>query len=165
MSLAIEPRSFDDPVTRSLMAALEAELDVRYAEDDVTYAHLDPDHAMLAMDPEDLAAPRGAVLVASLDDEPVGCVALRPAPTEEAATAELKRMYVAPEARGRGISRALLEALEDSARRLGYRRIILETGIRQPEAMALYASAGYGPVPSYGGYRAFPMSRCYAKDL
>ncbi len=79
--------------------------------------------------------------------------------------AEIKRMYVAPQARRRGVARALLGALEADAHRLGYRGLILETGTRQPEAMALYESSGWSITPRYGAYRAFASSRCYAKDL
>jgi GNAT superfamily N-acetyltransferase len=74
-------------------------------------------------------------------------------------------MYVAPAARGRGISRRLLAALEDAAARLGYRAIVLETGIRQQEAMALYESSGYTAIPNYGAYRESSLSRCYTKPL
>jgi GNAT superfamily N-acetyltransferase len=64
-------------------------------------------------------------------------------------TGEIKRMFVAPEARGRGVARALLAALEDAARALGYERIRLDTGAKQPHARALYASAGYDAIPDY----------------
>jgi GNAT superfamily N-acetyltransferase len=79
--------------------------------------------------------------------------------------AELKRMYVVEEARGRGIARSLLERLEDEARRLGYRELWLETGLPQFEAIALYESAGYDPIESYGKYREHPDVRCFAKPL
>jgi GNAT superfamily N-acetyltransferase len=161
----IAPVPFDSEVAAGLVAALEADLDVRYAEDDVTYAHLVPDHDMLTIHDGDVTPPRGVFLVAHLDGVPAGCAAIRPAPTGDTEAAEIKRMFVAPEARGRGVSRSLLTALEEAARSFGYRRVILETGTRQPEAMALYESAGYEPIPNYGGYREFPESRCYAKEL
>jgi hypothetical protein len=59
----------------------------------------------------------------------------------------------------------VLEALEVRAVAIGYTRLVLETGIRQPEAMALYESAGYASIEPYGFYKHAPMSRCYAKDL
>jgi GNAT superfamily N-acetyltransferase len=65
------------------------------------------------------------------------------------ATGEIKRMFVAPEARGRGVARALLAALEETARGLGYERVRLDTGAKQPHAQALYASAGYAAIPDY----------------
>ena len=66
-------------------------------------------------------------------------------------TAEIKRMYVAPEGRSRGIARALLYALEAAARELGYRRVRLDTGADQPHAKALYLSVGYTEIPDYNG--------------
>jgi GNAT superfamily N-acetyltransferase len=83
----------------------------------------------------------------------------------DAARAELKRMYVLPPARGSGLGRDLLELLESEARRLGYTGIVLETGNRQPEALGLYTSAGYGPMPCYGPYAAQATSRCFEKRL
>ena len=79
--------------------------------------------------------------------------------------AELKRMYVVPEARGRGLGRLLLVELEAEARRLGYARIVLETGDRQPEALGLYASAGYERIPCYGNYATRALSMCFEKTL
>ncbi|WP_016701259.1 GNAT family N-acetyltransferase, partial [Actinoalloteichus spitiensis] len=79
--------------------------------------------------------------------------------------AELKRMFVLPSARGRGLARSLLVYLEVAARDAGYRRMVLETGTEQPEAMALYRSEGYEPIPNFGTYREHPLSRCFAKSL
>ncbi|MFP3991898.1 GNAT family N-acetyltransferase [Streptomyces sp. E11-3] len=79
--------------------------------------------------------------------------------------AELKRMYVIPEARGQGLSRTILAALEEDARAAGRVRMVLETGIKQPEAIALYASSGYAPCTKFGHYRDYDDSRCYAKPL
>lgn len=79
--------------------------------------------------------------------------------------AEIKRMYVVPEARGRGLSRTVLAALEEDARAAGRTRMVLETGTAQPEAIALYVSSGYEPCSKFGFYRNDPLSRCYAKPL
>lgn len=79
--------------------------------------------------------------------------------------AEIKRMYVVPEARGRGLSRTVLAALEDDARAAGRHRMVLETGVRQPEAISLYTSTGYEPCAKFGHYRNDPLSLCYAKLL
>jgi putative acetyltransferase len=78
-------------------------------------------------------------------------------------TAEIKRMYVTPDARGRGVGRAILMALEAESRRLNIRRIVLETGERQPEALALYTKAGYDRIPLFGEYIGSRLSVCMAK--
>ncbi|GMU78748.1 MAG: N-acetyltransferase [Acidimicrobiia bacterium] len=109
-----------------------------------------------------LAPPDGEFLVAWADRTAVGCGGLR---RYDATTGEIKRMYVVPAWRRRGVSRAILLALEARAREIGYVRLVLETGTRQPEAMALYESECYTPIESYGSYRDAPQSRCYAKDL
>jgi GNAT superfamily N-acetyltransferase len=111
--------------------------------------------------------PDGVFLVAFLevdggDEVAVGCAGIR---RHDATTAELKRMFVAEAARGRGVARALLARLEDEAVALGYDELWLETGTAQPEAIALYESEGYEPIPNYGKYRDDPRSRCYAKRL
>jgi GNAT superfamily N-acetyltransferase len=79
--------------------------------------------------------------------------------------AELKRMYVSPDTRGRGLGRRLLVDLEAHAQRLGYRGIVLETGTRNHEALALYASFGYEPIPCYGVYAQQATSRCFEKTF
>ncbi|MDK1476515.1 GNAT family N-acetyltransferase [Streptomyces sp. 549] len=79
--------------------------------------------------------------------------------------AEIKRMFVVREARGQGLARRVLAALEDDARAAGRVRMVLETGTMQPEAIALYTSSGYLPTRKFGLYRHEPLSRCYAKPL
>lgn len=81
------------------------------------------------------------------------------------ARAELKRMYVLPEARGRGLGRRVLVELEAEARRLGYRALVLETGDLQTEALGLYRSAGFAPIPCYGVYATRELSLCFEKQL
>jgi GNAT superfamily N-acetyltransferase len=93
-----------------------------------------------------LTRPSGCLLVV----DGVACAGLRKL---DATTAEVKRMYVRPEHRRRGHARRLLERLEEAARELGYTRVRLDTGPLQPEAAALYASAGYNPI---GAYTAMP---------
>jgi GNAT superfamily N-acetyltransferase len=80
-------------------------------------------------------------------------------------TAEIKRMYVAPVGRGRGLARAMLAHLERSAEETGFEVMILETGTAQPEAMALYESSGYASIASFGYYKDEPLNRCYGKAL
>jgi ribosomal protein S18 acetylase RimI-like enzyme len=79
--------------------------------------------------------------------------------------AEIKRMYVAPEARGRGLARAMLAHLEATARSAGAEVMVLETGLAQPEAIALYESSGYTPIPGFGFYKDAPLARCFARVL
>ncbi|CAM5438217.1 N-acetyltransferase [Streptomyces xanthochromogenes] len=79
--------------------------------------------------------------------------------------AELKRMYVVPEARGRGLARRILASLEADARAAGRTRMVLETGTKQPEAITLYTSTGYEPCEKFGHYRTYDTSRCFAKPL
>ncbi|MBB6349592.1 GNAT family N-acetyltransferase [Nonomuraea muscovyensis] len=101
-------------------------------------------------------------LVAAVDGQAVGCGAVQHL---DDLTGELKRMYVVPGHRGRGIARSLLGALEDLARDQGYRRLRLATGTRQPEAIALYETCAYTRVEPYGKYVHDPLSRCYEKAL
>ena len=110
--------------------------------------------------PADLSRPHGTFLVGYLGSEPVACGAVK---RLDAATAEIKRMYVVPEARGRGVARQLLVALEEAARSIGYSVVRLDTGDRQPHALALYRSAGYREIPDYNGNPA--ASYWLEKDL
>jgi len=153
-SIAIVRAELAAPVSRALIEALNAELTGAYAEPGATHFQLDP---------EEVADGRGAFLVVHWNGEPVGCGALR---RLETGTAELKRMYIAPAVRGRGLGRRLLEALEAEARALGVRRLVLETGTRQIAALALYRAAGFSPIPLFGEYLRSPdTSICLGKEL
>jgi GNAT superfamily N-acetyltransferase len=136
-ALRIVPVAF--AAAADLVAELDADLVVRYGGGG------DPVHAPAG----EFDGPGGQMLLATLGAEPVGCVGLRRLDHE---TAELKRMFVRPQARGRGIARALLAACEQAAVDLGYRHMWLETGTMQPEAVALYLSSGYEPVADFGQY-------------
>ncbi|MFL5911941.1 MAG: GNAT family N-acetyltransferase [Gaiellaceae bacterium] len=83
----------------------------------------------------------------------------------DAERAELKRMYVVREQRGRGLGRRILVELEAAARRLGYVAVVLETGDRQPEALGLYESSGYVRIPCYPPYDSRALSLCFEKRL
>ena len=109
--------------------------------------------------PDDIVA---SLVARAGDGTPLGIAALRPF---EPGTLEVKRMYVRPQARRRGVALALLTALEAEARRLGARRIVLETGTAQPEAIALYERHGYTPIPRYPPYADDARSRCYERAL
>lgn len=105
---------------------------------------------------------REVYLLACVDGDPVGCGALR---SIDALKGELRRMFVTREARRGGVARALLERLEAEAHALGYRRLVLETGVRQKPAIALYRSAGWRRIPAFGPYVGDPMSVCFGKNL
>jgi GNAT superfamily N-acetyltransferase len=120
------------------------------------------------VDPLMFEPPYGTFLIGYADDEPVATGAWRRTAIEAlgaAVTAEIKRMYVVPEARGNGHARAVLAELERTASEAGIEALVLETGLRQPEAIGLYASSGYTRVPGFGHYRDSPLSRCFAKRL
>jgi putative acetyltransferase len=106
--------------------------------------------------------PAGAFLVGSVAGRPVACGGISRYDEE---TAELRRMYVVPSARGRGLSRQLLAAIEDAARSLGYSLLRLETGNRQTAAIGLYRSAGYEPIDRYGPFVDDERSLCFEKQL
>lgn len=105
-------------------------------------------------------SPAGAFLVGFEGEAPVACGGIC---RYDDATGEIRRMYVAPGWRGTGLSRHILAALEQEARALGYRAIRLETGNRQPEAVGLYRSTGYEPIPRYGPYVDDERSLCFEK--
>ncbi len=106
--------------------------------------------------------PGGVFLVGFEDDVPVACGGLC---RYDDVIGEIRRMYVVRERRGEGLSRQILHGLEREARSLGYSTIRLETGDRQPEALGLYRSAGYDPIPKYGPYVDDERSRCFEKEL
>jgi len=102
------------------------------------------------------------VVIAYLDREPVGCACLK---TIDVFTAELKRMYVRPEHRGKSIGIGILNELEDWASELSFSRIILETAQKQPEAINLYKKAGFEVIPNYPPYDKMEKSICMEKQL
>jgi GNAT superfamily N-acetyltransferase len=109
----------------------------------------------------DFDPPAGRFFVACDGDELIGCGGYR----VHGEDAELKRMFTTRAARGRGVARAVLAAIEDSARADGLRRVILETGDRQPEAITLYESSGYVRIEDFGYYKDEEGVLSYAKDL
>ncbi|MFF7319542.1 GNAT family N-acetyltransferase [Streptomyces albogriseolus] len=158
--MEIRPVPYDHPDAVKLDAAVQAEYDIRYGDGgDAT-----------PMNPADFRPPNGIYLIAY--DElgvPVASGGWRVQDANgegnQDGDAELKRMYVVEEMRGRGLARRILAALEDDARAAGRVRMVLETGTKQPEAIALYASSGYEPCEKFGYYRFHEESLCYAKKL
>jgi GNAT superfamily N-acetyltransferase len=147
------PERFDSPDVQALVDAQQEEMRGRYAG----VGDIGP-----AREARMFELPDGVFLVTRVDGRAVACGGVCRFDTVRA---ELKRMYVTPAARGTGLGRCMLEALEAEARQLGYTGIVLETGDRQPEALGLYVSAGYAPIPCYGAYAAQSTSRCFEKAL
>ena len=102
------------------------------------------------------------LLLPMKSDIPAGCGCFRYFAPE---TVEIKRMYVRPEFRGRGISRLILAELEKWAAELGYTKSVLETGNQQTEAIHLYHRFGYTEIPNYGNYEGTETSICMSKKL
>jgi len=125
------------PPATELLGAMEAEMLELYADSMVR---------MPPAGPADFTPPDGVYLVGYADDEPVCGGGLKRLPD---GAAEIKRMYVVPATRRRGAARALLGALERTARDLGYSIVRLDTGPRQPHAKALYLASGYVEVDNY----------------
>ncbi|MFO0744402.1 MAG: GNAT family N-acetyltransferase [Myxococcota bacterium] len=133
LALELADEASTSPDASALIAATNAEIGALYPEAGATHFRLDPDET---------APGRGAFVVARGGGEAVACGGQ---PRQDAATCELKRMYVAPAWRGRGVAARVLMALERRARRLGATHLALETGARQPAAVALYTRMGFAP--------------------
>lgn len=142
--------TYDHPDSVALIADVQQEYVVRYGDEDST-----------PVDPAQFSPPLGLFLVVYVDDVPAACGGWRAHDPD----AEMKRMYVRPSFRGLGLARAVLAELERTAAEAGYERLILESGDRQPEALALYASAGYTPVPRFGTYADAPEAVHLGKKL
>jgi GNAT superfamily N-acetyltransferase len=136
---------YDAPVAAELVGRVQQEYVDRYGG---------PDEA--PVDPGEFVAPRGLFLVAEVAGVPAGCGAWRAYPPGGPGAVEIKRVYVAPEFRRRGLAQLVVQALESSAAAAGHARVVLNTGDRQPEALALYTDLGYVPVPGYGVYACTP---------
>ena len=142
---------YGDPVAQRLVEAVQQEYVARYGGRDGA-----------VVDPAEFDLPRGVFLVAEVDGVPVGCGAWR---RHAPGVAEIKRVYVAPDFRRRGVAGAVVAALEASAGQAGCREVVLNSGNRQPEALALYRAAGYTPVRAYGLYADAPGAVFLGKDL
>lgn len=157
-ALRLERRPLTHPDSARLVEQVQAEYVALYGG---------PDESPI--DPGEFEGGTGAFYVGYLGDLPVATGAWRRvAPPEGVGPgpcAEIKRMYVAAGHRGRGLARQVLRQLEEAAAAAGMRALVLETGLRQPEAIALYESSGYRRIPGYGYYCGSDLSRCFAKDL
>lgn len=140
----------DDPDFKTLVEALDEELWERYPAIQQNFA------------PHNKVDASVRIIVAYLDDAPVGCGAFR---AMEKTVMEIKRMYVDPNVRGRGIAKEILRALETWGRDEGFLESKLETGLNQPEAIAVYKRANYVQIPNYPPYDTITESMCMAKML
>jgi GNAT superfamily N-acetyltransferase len=139
--LCITPEPPESTLAGELLARYYGELAARFPDGPGGF-----DLARIAVPTTEFTPPNGVFLLARLDGQAVGCGALR---TLEADNAEIKRMWVDPAVRGRGIGRSLLAALENAAAELGCRAVRLDTAAYLTEALPLYKSAGYAEIPAY----------------
>lgn len=102
------------------------------------------------------------VVIAIENEEALGCGAIK---EFDSNTMEIKRMYTSPKSRGKGIASTILSELEKWTKELSYKRCILETGIKQPEAIGLYHKNGYQLIPNYGQYKGVADSKCFEKKV
>jgi putative acetyltransferase len=135
---------------QELVKALDIDLKIRDGEDHAFFAQFNKIDVLKHS------------VVAYHDEKPVGCGAVK----EYAANVmEVKRMYVPPEFRGKGIATRVLQELEKWSKELGYEKCILETGEKQPEAIQLYTKNNYKVIPNYGQYADVASSVCFEKEL
>lgn len=147
--LVVGPVPWDDADATALREAQRVELDARYGGD--TEPGVKPSA-------DDIAV----FLLARRDGVAVACGGLRQI---DAHHGEIKRMYAAPTARGTGAARAVLSALEEAARDRGWTRLVLETGVGQPDAIRFYTREGYAPIEKFGHYVDSELSLCFGKTL
>jgi putative acetyltransferase len=153
IEVSIRREDLSSEVAAKLISALNVELSRRYPEEGANHFRLDA---------QEVEEGQGAFFIAYANGQPLGCGGIRRIGAD---SAEIKRMYVEPYARGQGVGRRILLTLQEEARRLGITRILLETGDRQPEAIALYSQVGFVRFPAFGEYVDSPLSVCMAKDL
>lgn len=140
----------DSKAFNDLTAELDKELFSRYGKKQEEYTDFNDvsgvDHAVVALDGEN----------------PIGCGCFK---RYDDKTAEIKRMYVKDETRGRGVAQGILKNLEGWAKNLGYEKLVLQTGSLQPEAINLYGKIGFTQTECYGQYKGDDNSVCFAKNI
>jgi GNAT superfamily N-acetyltransferase len=145
------PLPYDNPVAQHLVERVQQEYVQRYGGRDEA-----------VVEPGEFLPPHGIFLVASVAGVPAGCGAWR---VLSPGVAEIKRVYVEPDFRRRGLAQAIVAELEDGAARAGHASVVLNTGHEQPEAVALYTDLGYEPVGGYGIYATAPKAVFLGKSL
>ncbi len=153
MNITVAAEPFDSTDAQRLIAALDAHLSSRYSAEQRFGPNLRP---------QQIAPGLGTFVIARAEGRAVGCGALR---RLDEMSAEVKRMYVEPELRGRGIAKLILDHLEATALDMGIHRLVLETGIYQAEAIGLYRRMGFDPVPCWGEYADAQTSVCFEKSI
>lgn len=140
----------DSETFNALTAELDKELFARYGEKQEDYTEFNDvsgvDHAVIGIDGE----------------IPIGCGCFKRYDKE---TAEIKRMFVKEEARGKGVAQGILKNLEEWAKSLGYKKLVLQTGSLQPEAINLYGKIGFTQAECYRQYKGDENSVCFAKNI
>ncbi|MGY2064918.1 GNAT family N-acetyltransferase [Blastococcus sp. SYSU DS0619] len=147
----LRPVPYDDPLAQEMVEAVQQEYVARYGGRDAA-----------VVDPAEFLPPAGLFLVAEVAGEAAGCGAWRIYPP---GGVEIKRLYVGPAFRRRGLAQVLMAELEATAALAGHRSAVLNTGQKQPEAVALYREIGYVTVPGYGVYACAPDAVFLGKDL
>jgi GNAT superfamily N-acetyltransferase len=140
--------AWDHPDSEQLRVAQQSEIAIRYGTPDSEPG------------PKPSAADITIFFVAYDGEEPVGCGGLRRLDDRHG---EIKRMYVVPHRRGAGVSMVILAHLEAEARSRNWKRLVLETGEKQPDAVRFYEREGYTPIPLFGYYVGSEISLCYEK--
>ena len=150
MALTLFRTDSENPDFQQLVQELDLDLAIRDGDDHAFYAQFNK-----------ISAIRHAI-VAHENGLPVGCGAIK---GFDANTVEVKRMFVPVRHRGTGVATAILNELQVWAGELGHRRAVLETGIMQPEAIALYRKNGFSVIPNYGQYAGLGTSVCFEKAV
>jgi putative acetyltransferase len=148
--ITIKRTNSDDTDFQTLVKDLDKELAIRDGDEHSFYAQFN-----------NIAAIKH-VIVAYENDKAVGCGAVK---SFEPNSMEVKRMFVPLESRGKGIASIVLQELELWAKELGNEKCVLETGLKQPEAIRLYEKNGYKLIPNYGQYIGMDNSVCFEKIL
>ena len=148
--ITLKRTNSDDPDFQTLVRELDKDLAIRDGEEHSFYAQYNKIDAIKY------------VVVAYENNVAVGCGAIK---SFEPNTVEVKRMFVPLESRGKGIASIILQDLELWAKKLGSEKCVLETGLKQPEAIRLYEKNGYKLIPNYGQYIGMDNSVCFEKII
>jgi putative acetyltransferase len=151
--ITIEPEDPRTPEAQELLSRFIEEVRRRYDTPPADVGYFDP---------QLVSVPRSVFLLVRSDGKAIGCGALVSMGEE---LAEIKRMFVVPDERGHGVAKKILEALERFARDFEYDAIRLETGVKQPESIALYAKSGFYRVPNFAPFEDDATAVCFEKRL